>query len=383
MKKILILTAAALVTLASCMKNDIDQTSQKGREINFNAVANKATKAAIDGVYFPNGAGSFGVYAAYLADGQKWAANFASSTLYMGTSAGAGQEVHYVSGDQIWEPTSKYYWPLQGSLTFFAYYPFTGLTTPAYTQGTKSFSIGSFTVNTEPASQVDVLVSSFAENKTGNENPYNDGTTTSTLTGVSIVFKHMLSKIVFTAAADAAVYDSGLSFKINGITLGARKTSASMSVTPGDTPVWDDPTALQAFTVNDTAFPNALTTNDAANWLNKTQSTQIGSAMLMIPNSDFLGENNTDNNKAAADNDDEYVTVSYTLYRMSDGLSMGSKTIKFWLNDNQGTVDNWEAGKKYTYQLTVGLEEIRFAPQVTDWDPEAQTADVPGNGIAQ
>lgn len=383
MKKYFILAAAALVTLASCVKNDIDQTSQKGREINFNAVAGLATKAAIDDVYFPNDAGSFGVYAAYLADGNNWDTNYASSSLYMGTSADAGQEVHYVSGNKIWEPTSKYYWPLQGTLTFFAYYPYAGLTTPAYTQGTQSFSIGSFTVDTTPANQIDVLVSDFAKNKTGNESTYNDGTTTSTLTGVSIVFKHMLSKIVFTAAADANVYDSGLSFKINGITLGARKTSASMSVTPGAAPVWADPTALQAFTVNNTAFPNALTTNDAANWLNKAQSAQIGSAMLMIPNSDFLGVDNTDNNKAAADNDDEYVTVSYTLYRMSDGLNMGSKTIKFWLNDNQGTVDNWEAGKKYTYQLTIGLEEIRFAPQVTDWVPEAQTADVPGNGIAQ
>ena len=383
MKKYFILAAAALVTLASCMKNDIEQTSKQGREINFNAVANKATKAAIDGVYFPNNAGSFGVYAAYLADGEDWATDFASSNLYMGTSAGAGQEVHYVSGDKIWEPTSKYYWPLQGSLTFFAYYPFAGLTTPAYTQVTKSFSMGSFTVNTEAASQVDVLVSSFAEDKTGNESTYNDGTTTSTLTGVPIVFKHMLSKIVFTAAADANVYGSGLSFKINNITLGARKTSASMTVTPGSTPTWDDPTALQAFTVINTAFPNALTTNNAENWLTTSQSAEIGSAMLMIPNTNFLGEDNTDDLKATTDNDDEYVTVSYTLYRRNDGLSMGSKTIKFWLNDNQGTVNHWEAGKKYTYQLTIGLEEIRFAPTVTDWVPEAQTADVPGNGIAQ
>ena len=376
MKKYFFLAVAAVVALAACTKNEIDQTSQAGREINFNAVTGMATKAAIDGVYFPNNAGSFGVYAAYLASGN-WDANYATSTLYMGTSAGAGQEVHYVSGDKIWEPTTTYYWPLQGNLTFFAYFPFTGLTTPAYTQGTQSFSIGSFTVNETPASQVDVLVSDFAKNKSTNESTYNDGTTTSTLTGVSIAFKHMLSKVVFTAAAASDVYTSGLSFKITNITVGARGTSAGMTVTPGSTPSWTDPTDLTAYTVLNESYPNALTTNDAANWLATAQSAQIGSALLMIPNNDFLGEDNDDDNKAESDNDDEYVSVSYTLYRMSDGLDMGSKTFKFWLNDNQGSVDNWEAGKKYTYQLTIGLEKIYFSPSVTDWTPETQNASIP------
>ena len=377
MKKYFFLAVAAAVALAACTKNDIDETSNEARQINFSAVANKATKAAIDGVYFPNDAGSFGVYSAYLASGD-WDAAYASSSLYMGTSAGAGQEVRYVSGDKIWEPTTTYYWPLQGKLTFFAYYPFTGLTSPAYTQGTQSFSIGSFTVNETPASQVDVLVSSFAKDKTGNESAYDDGTTTSDLTGVPIVFKHMLSKVVFTAAAASDVFDSGLSFKITDITVGARGTSAGMTVTPGSTPTWTDPTALTAYTVFSGSFPNeTVTPVAAANWLATSQSAQIGSALLMIPNSDFLGADDSDNNKAAENNDDEYVSVSYTLYRMSDGLAMGSKTFKFWLNDNQGSVDNWDAGKKYTYQLTIGLEKIYFSPSVTDWtDGGSQEANV-------
>lgn len=373
MKKFFFLAVAAIVTFAACTKNDVDPTSRG--QINFATVTSKNTKAAIDGNYFPNDAGSFGVYAAYLADGNNWDTNYATSTLYMGTSAGAGQEVHYVSGTKIWEPTSVYYWPLQGSLTFFAYYPFTGLTSPAYTQGTQSFSIGSFTVNTTPASQVDILVSAFAKNKTGNESTYNDGTTTSTQTGVPIEFKHMLSKVVFTAAAASDVASSGLSFKINNITVGARGTSAGMTVTPGGTPSWTEPTTLATYTVTNAAFPNATVTPVAENWLGTSQSAQIGDALLLIPNTNFTG--------AAGDSDDDYFTVTYTLYRTSDGLSMGQKTYKLWFKNNQSSVDNWEAGKKYTYQLTIGLEKIYFSPSVTDWTPEPQTADVPGNGVAQ
>ena len=97
----------------------------------------------------------------------------------------------------------------------------------------------------------------------------------------------------------------------------------------------------------------------------------------MIPNSDFNGEDDTDDAKAASDNDDEYVTVTYTLYRVSDNLDMGTKTVKFWLNDNQSAVDNWEAGKKYTYQLTIGLDKIYFAPIVDSWETANQTVNIP------
>ena len=382
MKKYFILAAAALVTLASCMKNDIDQTSQKGREINFSTVTGKATKAPITDNYFNHNNGAFGVYAAYLATGT-WSANYPTSKIYMGTNNGAGVSVTYSDdSDRIWKPASTYYWPLEGNLTFFAYWPYT--LDPDYTEGTNQLNFGTFTVESTVANQVDVLVSSFAENQIQNTASYTDGSVTSAVNGVPIQFNHMLSQVVFTAAAATDVYSNGLSFKINNITVGARGTSASMSVVPGSTPSWADPTALTAYTVIDEAFPNAATTGGvAANWLTASQSAQIGGALLMIPNSDFNGVNDTDDNKEENNNDDEYVSVTYTLYRMNDGLAMGQKTIKFWLNDNQGTVDNWEAGKKYTYQLTIGLEKIYFAPVVSSWVPENQVVDVPGNGVAQ
>ena len=384
MKKYFALAAIAVLALASCSHNTLDPQSQKNREINFSTVAGKATKAPITSTYFLSTNANFGVYAYYLQEGQTWASNYASGTLYMGTLGASGQnaaegvEVEY--DGHIWAPTNVYYWPLQGSLTFFAYWPYDAIANPAYAVATKTFTTGTFTVATSVADQIDVLVSGFTENQTNNTIQYSDNVVNSGDTlGVPIVFNHMLSQVVFTAAASSAVYSRGLSFKIDSIGVGARGTSTGLTVIPGGTPSWAEPTALTGYTVINEQFPNSTVTPvNADNWLTDSQSTQIGDALLMIPTPDFLGVDNTDNNKAASSNDDEYVTVKYTLYRMSDGLNMGTKRVTFWLNDNTTQVSSWEPGKKYTYQLTIDLEQIYFAPTVTPWvDATPQPVAIP------
>ena len=403
MKKYFILAAAAILTIAACSKNEADTTAyEQAKVINFNTFTGKAkTKAGpLNNLVFPHDAGAFGVYAYYLSSGT-WAANFASSKRYMGAAdtsegaaaedAAAGVTVEFNNSLYIWNPNPTYYWPLEGKLTFFAYYPLT-LATPKFDLSEKEFSSGSFTVNSTPASQVEVLVSSFTTDKQANDTQYSDvvadpasGSTSGDNKGVEIVFNHMLSQVVFTAATASDVITAGMSFKVNSITVGARKTSTGMTVVPGSDPEWEEPTSLQPFNVlvEANTFPNSTenASNTPANYLTSTQSKQIGDALLMIPNNDFLGDDNKDDGEEGNNgDDDEYVTVKYTLYRISDGLPMGSKTVKLYLNDNDGTVDKWEAGKKYTYQLTIGLDKIYFAPTVTDWVTENQAVTVPGNG---
>lgn len=370
MKKYFIIAVAAVVALAACTKNNVETPSQEARQINFSAVAGKATKAPITNNYFNHGLSAFGVYACYLENGKTWSDDYDESKLYMGTDAGAGVSVSF-SGtpDNIWKPASNYYWPLQGGLTFFAYWPYS-LTGAVYNEGENTFALGSFTVDTTVADQVDVLVSSFAEDQAANTTQYNDGSVNSgSVNGVPIVFKHMLSQVVFTAAASSEVYAAGLSFKINNITVGARKTSAGMTVVPGGVPSWTDPTTMQAFVVSNTAFPTS-------GYLATTQSDQIGDALLMIPIDDFKGANSADEDGAVG-TDDEYVSVTYTLYRRSDDLAMGQKTVKFYLNDNTTTVSSWAPGYKYTYQLTIDLEKIYFAPTVASWETANQTVNIP------
>ena len=109
--------SGALVALAACTKNEVEKT--KEHLINFNTVAMKATKAPIAGTTYSYDLPSFGVFAYYLASGS-WSTSAANSSA---VSYMDDVEVAFNDTKDIWAPTSTYYWPLEGSLTFIAYSP--------------------------------------------------------------------------------------------------------------------------------------------------------------------------------------------------------------------------------------------------------------------
>lgn len=248
MKKILALAVIAVFALASCSHNTLDPQSQKAREINFNTVANKATRAPITGTTYSYNLPSFGVFAYYLASGN-WdtAAANSSAVSYMDDV-----EIAFNDTKDIWAPSSTYYWPLEGKLTFIAYSPKSAATATFSNAGLLTLS--GFTVNTTVADQVDLLYSSLAADKTQNESYYVDSAnsknseTAEEDMGVNIKFKHALSQVIFKAKTADEVYAAGLSFKIDSIVVNAPSTATSMTVTnPTDSQVaadittWNNP----------------------------------------------------------------------------------------------------------------------------------------------
>ena len=377
MKKFFILAATAFVAIAACSKNEADTAAyEQSRVINFNTVANKATKAPISGTTYSYNLPSFGVFAWYLASGN-WdttAAN-SSAVAYMGTLSesvlGTPVEVAWNETKNIWAPSSTYYWPLEGKLTFIAYSPKNAATATFSNAGV--LTLTGFTVNTTVASQVDLLYSAIAADKTQNESYYVDtanGKNSETAEedkGGNIVFKHALSQIIFKAKTADDVYDAGLSFKVDAITVNAATTADNMTVTnPTEAQLasaittWTNPKTKGDFAVSTTAFPAASNT-----YLTKTLSDAIGDPLLMIPVTAFAGTDPT-------------VTVTYTLYRRSDNVDLGSKTVTIHFDDIDDVVTNWQAGKKYVYNLTIDLQKIYFNPSIVDWaDGGSQDVDVP------
>ena len=123
---------------------------------------------------------------------------------------------------------------------------------------------------------------------------------------------------------------------------------------------WTNPKTNGDFAVSSSAFPAAANT-----YLTKTLSDPIGDALLAIPVTAFTGTDPT-------------VTISYTLYRTSDNVDLGSKEVTIHFKDINDTVANWQAGKKYVYNLTIDLQKIYFNPTVTEWaDGGSQDVDVP------
>ena len=373
MKKLFFLAVAAVAVLAACTKNNADKTAyENSRVINFNTVANKATKAPITGTTYSYNCPAFGVFAYYLASGN-WSTSEANSSAvsYMNDV-----EISFNDTKDIWVPSSTYYWPLEGKLTFIAYSPKSAATAAFSNAGV--LTLTNFTVASTVADQVDLLYSSIAADKTQNEDYYEDADndkdseTAEGDKGVNIKFKHALSQVVFQAKTAADVYAAGLSFKVNSIVVNAASTATSMTVTnPTDAQLasaittWNAPGTNINYTVNTTAFPNATVAAAAANFLDDDFSDPIGDPLLMIPVTSFAGTDPT-------------VTVTYTEYRLSDAQPLGSKTVTIHFDDIDDVVSDWQAGKKYVYNLTIDLQKIYFNPTITDWATGGtQGVDVP------
>lgn len=373
MKKFFFIAAAAIVALAACTQNNIDPDTFKGREINFNTVAGKTTKAPISGTTYHYNYSSFGVFAWYLADGN-WntAAANTGAVAYMGSGSTLATpvEITWNETKDIWAPASTYYWPLQGKLTFIAYSPYNAATATFSNAGL--LTLTGYTLSTTVADQVDLMYSAVAADKTANESYYVDSDNTKNSQtaagdqGVNIQFKHALSQIIFKAKTADEVYDAGLSFKIDSIVVNAASTAASMTVTnpatdasPAEITNWNTPGTNVNFNVRVAAFP-------VDTYLTKTLSDPIGDALLAIPVTEF---NTTD----------PTITVKYTLYRLSDNQSLGSKKVTVNVKNVDDIITSWQAGKKYEYDLKIDLQKIYFNPSIIDWDATspAQGVNVP------
>ena len=388
MKKLFFLAVAAVVALAACTKNEADTTAfEQAKVINFNTVANKATKAyeggPISGSVYSYDLPSFGVFASYLAKDKTWASDKASATRYMDDV-----EVSFNDTKDIWAPANTYYWPLEGSLSFIAYSP-KAAATAAFAEATGTLTLTGFTVKTTVAEQDDLLYSSVNADRTVNESYYVDGgnsknsETAEGDKGVNIKFKHALSQIIFKAKAANEVYAAGMSFKINTITVNAASTADKMTVdNPADDDLacnvttWTNPKTPADFVVRSEDFPNATVAAAAANFLTDELSAPIGDALLMIPSKKEVTPATDPATYTFAN--DPTVTIKYTLYRMDPVLAMGSKTVTIHFDDIDDVVKCWEAGKKYVYNLTIDLQKIYFNPTITDWvNGGSQDVDIP------
>lgn len=373
MKKFFFLAVAAIVALAACTKSEADKNAyERNRVINFNTVANKATKAPITGTTYSYDCPSFGVFAYYLAEGNwNFAAANSSAVSYM-----EDVEVSFNDTKDIWVPSSTYYWPLQGKLNFIAYSPYDAADATFTNAGLLTLS--NFTVNTTVANQVDLLYSSVANDKTQNEAYYVDSAnsknseTADEDKGVNIKFKHALAQVIFKAKTADEIYANGMSFKIDTIVVNAASTATSMTVSnPTDAQLasaittWNSPSTNANFVVRADDFPNATVAAAAANFLTDSLSDPIGDALLMIPVTAFAGTN-------------PKVTVKYSQYRLSDAAYFGTKSVDIYFDDIDDVVTNWQAGKKYVYNLTIDLQKIYFNPTITAWtDGGSQDVDVP------
>lgn len=351
MKKLIVLFSA-VAALAACSKNEVvPAVSGENVEISYKvAPRTKADPQAFDTKNV------FASWAYYLPNGKSWETNFKEAQIYIGKDGEEGATISY--GNNVWkDQTTSYYWPKEGSLTFFAY----SLNSSSLTDksGTDTHFtclnhesqygiFGSLNLDAHP--NTDFLVADIASDKTANENVYN-------FNGVPTLFKHKLSRVKFAVRKKsdypgATITLNSITFKnlVNGMTYSQFWKDANKGIihdymNPG-TDRSDQEYTKTDFKVSSTAFvpvPNEV-------------------RYIYIPQ-DF--KNVTDATKIAT------IEVKYTV-TFKDGISETyTKTLKV-----KDIFDSWKIGKRYTFNLIFSLDEIKWAPGVGDWEDETKNIDV-------
>ena len=345
MKKLFFFAAIASVAFASCVKNDPAPSVTEQQEIAFVApVVGPQTKVygEIGATY--NTDESFDVWCVH---------NTADITEWGGTAYFSNIPATYNAGLGGWTLSPKYYWPATGKLSFVALSPsLTNTTaydhangfqiTAAWSQGANQDAIVDLmysepTFNCEKSSFVNV-VNNDDDDDSGNYK-YN---------GVDINFKHALSYILFNVKTTAD-YSATTKFKLNTITLSGVYTTGTFNQkaldpwtedTAGATGTYVAYTNLSGLEFDDTPAVHA--------------AAAAGKEIILLPQELTAGQ--------------QKITVNYQI-STDNGTT--------WINQVQevdlknATVPAWEMGKKYTYNLSIGMTEIIFDPAVTYWDEVA------------
>ena len=367
MKKTVFIAALAIVAMASCTKNELKVPSNgTDAVISFQPVVANATKATyLETANMKTKCTEFGVFAWYP-DGGTMQTTTTTGTKYMDnvtvTYNGSFNDTDD-TGTGTWAPSTTYYWPKNGKLSFDAYAPADAhaASTPGAGKGTfnsdikKGLQIADYTV-AELANQYDLLYSTRATNKNTSV-----GETNATYDGVDIPFNHALAAIEVKAKT-AADYGTD-AIKLNKITIqnafnkGTFDQGMTNAMTIG-TPKWSN----QDNEVEYVLYDAGSTLSDGAS-LSQTplESPTISNAILLPQDFDH-----TTTGKIVS------IKVDYSIKGTNDYLA---QTQTFKLNTTTGSeaggsynpLSAWEIGKKYTYTLVFTLEDIHFAPSVADW----------------
>lgn len=346
--KLIILSASALALLASCSKTEVNPLESAPQEITFQTVETKAASNFDTGKKFYS-------YAYFLpADKLGWADNFESGVAYISNSL-----TEYVTDETAWKnATTRYYWPKNGQLTFFAWTDYTDA--PAVTGCTiecaKDKGINTTGYDITSNVNKDLLVAAIAADQKENTVQY-DGWKK----GVPTVFSHVLSKLIFTVNTDYATshetYD-GVTFKLQSIKLKNVSTKGNYeqgSPTASATP-WSghsDAETLNAYSGTEIEVVKETETAQEV-------TPAAGDYSIVLPQ-DFATVTDIDATTPV-------VEVVYTVTTEYVADSPVTETVTKTKALSEIYTDNWVPGKKYTLNLILGLSEILWDPDVKDWE---------------
>lgn len=328
MKKNLFLIAVggALFALTACTNDTTVEENATGngmKEIAFKPIAQKATRAEVEGTAFPTGQDMY--VAAY--DATKGADFFAQTTFDEDGTTGK------------WKASPAKYWPLDAAtINFLAY---TGIPSGSYFNATHPAQDLTITLADNSTNQYDLMYACGRQSRARG----------AAASDVSMNFKHALALIKFTVQSAA---DYGATLKLTSIVLTGAHYSGTYTITHTGWNDSDNDPDAQAVSGAWSSVSTQANVTRTPSWAddNKvtTSAQQVGAGILVVP----------DDN----DSNDDYTsfTINYTL----DGKPYSFTYTPADLDVHQA--------KKYTFAITMTLNEIIIAPTVTDFEEENNNA---------
>ena len=337
MKRLFFIAAIAGVALVSCTKNEVAPIAQQDEITFLPPVVGPQTKVygEIGATY--NTGESFDVWCVY---------NTGDITDWGGTAYFSDVKATYDGGLGGWALSPKYYWPATGQLSFVALSPSIDKTTSYDEDG---FKITGWMQGNTEKTIVDLMYSDIAKNKAKAD--YNtDGDEkagdANVYKGVDITFNHALSYIVFKVKT-AADYSETTKFQLNKITLSGVYTAGDFDQSQLLDPWTEDTSGEKGTYIAFTSTEGLAFDSSAA----EDAEAKEGEEIILLPQALAEGQ--------------QKITINYKI-STDDGTT--------WIDQVQevdiknATVAAWEMGKKYTYTLSIGMQEILLDPAVTDWE---------------
>ena len=330
--KRLVFAALAIAALASCTKSNV-QLEQPG-EITLQPVAQKATKAAVDGTYYPTDADyNFNVWA--------WWGNYEAGTALSSFSV----TTPYIEGGKFiaknnvsWGGETPYYWPTKGSLVFAGYSPASaaGTATFSYNTDDKSFKVLNYIQSNDISVTKDLMWFDVTD-----ESYDNNGTA-----GVPVTFKHALSWLTFKFVLNSAITNH--TWKITNVKLMSVNTKGSFVATKSA-----DVANAGTWTLSGESFDKKemIVYNSASHTVSTTATTL----------------ENTKNGVVVIPQPCVELFVEYTLTASTGENISQEVTLDLATGIDSG---EWLPGKHYVYTIIFGANEILIAPTVADWVDE-------------
>lgn len=330
MKKIFF-ALAAVAALVSCSKSEVAYEAVN-EEIGFAPVIENMTKAMVTDNNFPQSE-KINLWAYYkpVAAGtavDDWRADASAVQTYLNHKTFA-----YNSTKEKWSGDGvEYFWPKNGSLVFVGYHP----------ESLSSHASHNYDTNTMHFEDIAMSRVAATSGVYTEDFMYFNMTPSYASGAVEANFKHALSWISVLLVKDGYTSDNA--------TITVNKVEFTNVVSGGDADV------IGANAIDWTANGAAVTVEILEGTpvvLAKNNTTVQAYEPLFIPQT-MAGK----------------LIVEYEI-KSNDGskfTEVKEITLNGMKDSNENSLTKWEAGKHYTYTITIGTSEILVDPKVTIWE---------------